>query len=58
MDAASAYDHHSTELRAALRRAEERALEADPQGVSRRETSTRDAELALGFLDELGGLEL
>ena len=58
MDAASAYDHHSAELRAALRRAEARILDADPQVARSRESSSRDAELALGFLDELGGLDL
>ena len=58
MDAASAYDHHSPELRAALREAEARLLDVDPQVALRRESSSRDAELALGFLEELGGLDL
>ena len=58
MDAASAYDHHSAELRAALREAEARLLDADPEVALRRESSSRDAELALGFLEELGGLDL
>lgn len=58
MDAASAYDHHSPELRAALRQAEARSLDADPLKAVRRESTSRDAELALGFLEELGGLDL
>lgn len=58
LEAASAYHHYSGELREVMRSAEARmsGQAADPHGD--RTSVARDAELALGFLEELGGLDV
>ncbi len=58
MDAASAYHHHSAELRQAVQESEERRASLLKGRGTDEDRAVRDAELALEFLDELGGLDL
>ena len=58
MDAASAYHHHSAELREAVQESDARRELLLREGGVDGGRALRDAELALGFLDELGGLDL
>ncbi|MDA8959690.1 hypothetical protein N9185_00580 [bacterium] len=58
MDAASAYHHHSAELRRAVQEYEGRRDTLLQGRGADEDRARRDAELALEFLDEMGGLDL